>query len=423
MSATVAPRVSPKRFLLLIVLAFVAFAMLPSGAAAGNFDEEKMGCGGESPATCPDGTVGQAYSLTIYVMPPNDERGEDFGCLTFHPTSGTFPPGLSISDEGYIIGTPTQAGTYRFYLTAKMDKEPWCAATCGSKCTSDDEFILTIKPGIPKLTIGPETTPPATVGTAYSLPMTANLPDAKTWSIVNGALPSGLAINPSTGAISGTPAAAGSSTFTVQARIGPQQTDTKTLTIAVRNPLLIGASGPFSTQTRTAQTEVGVKFLATLAVTGGQGPYVVEQSGQLPDGIEFDVSDNSLSGLAEIPGTYRFMLTVADSEGRRATYAGTIVVAQRLAITTRKLKNGRVGVLYRSKLVSRGGVAPLSWRIKRGPLPRGIRFDRTTGSFVGIPAKAGTWVITVEIRDSLRVKTTATLVVLVKPALVRAGNR
>jgi hypothetical protein len=412
--------VTPKRFLLLVVLAFVAFAMLPASAAAGNFDEELMGCGGENPATCPTGTVGQPYAMTIYLAPRDGGRGEDFGCATFR-SNGNFPPGLSISDEGYITGTPTEAGNFEFYLEVHYNKNPGC-----NKPHSDDRFIISINPGVPqlpKLTIGPETTTPATVGTAYSLQMTANLSDSKTWTLASGTLPTGLALDASTGLISGTPTTAATNTFTVQATIGPQQTDTKTLTIAVRNPLLISGNGSFSTQTRTSQTEVGVRFSAHLAVTGGQGPYVVEQSGQLPDGIEFDVSDNSLSGLAESPGAYRFMLTVADTEGRRATYAGTILVAQRLAITTRKLKNGRVGVLYRSKLVSRGGVAPLSWRIKRGPLPRGIRFDRTTGSFVGIPAKAGTWVITVEIRDSLRVKTTATLVVLVKPARVRAGNR
>jgi hypothetical protein len=412
--------VSPKRFLLLVVLAFVAFAMLPASAAAGNFDEELMGCAGENPATCPTGTVGQPYSMTIYLAPRDGGRGEDFGCATFK-SNGSFPPGLSISDEGFISGTPTQAGNYEFFLEVHYNKDPGC-----NKPASDDRFVLPINPGVPqlpKLTIGPESTTPATVGSAYSLQMTANLPDAKTWTLAHGTLPAGLALDASTGLISGTPTTAGTHTFTVQATIGPEQTDTKTLTIAVRNPLLISGNGSFSTQTRTSQTEVGVRFSAHLAVTGGQGPYVVEQSGQLPDGIEFDVSDNSLSGLAESPGTYRFMLTVADSEGRSATYAATIVVAQRLAITTRKLKNGRVGVRYRSKLVSRGGVAPLSWRIKRGPLPRGIRFNRTTGSFVGIPAKAGTWVITVEIMDSLRVKTTATLVVLVKPALVRAGNR
>jgi large repetitive protein len=422
LSATVPSRVTLKRFLFVIVLALFATLVTASSAPAGNFDEEKMGCGGEAPATCPTGTVGQPYLMTIYLGPPDGARGEDWGCATFHVTSGTFPPGLSIQqDEGTISGTPTQAGSFRFYLTVKYDKNPGCA-----KAPSDDEFILNVNPGVPqlpKLTIGPETTTPATVGKAYSLQMTANLSDSKTWSVASGTLPTGLTLNSSSGLISGSPTAAGTYTFTVQATIDAQRTDTKTLTIAVRNPLVIGGNGSISPETRSTQTEVGVRFSAHLTVTGGQPPYAVAQTGSLPDGIEFDVSDNSLSGQATTPGTYRFTLSASDFEGRVATYAGTIVVAPRLAIATRKLKNGRVGGLYRAKLVSRGGVGPLTWRIKAGPIPRGIRFNRTTGTFVGNPVKAGTWVITVEIVDALRVKSTATMILLVKPALARRGNR
>jgi hypothetical protein len=412
MSATVAPRVSPKRFLLLVVLAFVAFAMLPSGAAAGNFDEEKMGCGGEDPATCPTGTVGQPYAMTIYLVPPDGGRGEDFGCATFHVTAGTFPPGLSINqDEGTITGTPTEAGTFGFYLTVHYQKNPGCY-----KLSSDDRFIIQINPGVPKLTIGPESAPVGTVGSPYSLQMTANLSDAKTWSISAGALPAGVSLNSSTGAISGTPTSAGSSNFTVQATIDSQRTDTKSLTIVVRAPLAITSPAAFN-GTRTARTEVGLLFSATLNATGGLGPYTWTQSGSLPDGIEFDVSDGSVSGQAETPGTYRFTLTVADAEGRNANYSGTIVVAKRLTLLTKKLRDGRVGRLYRFKLAQQGGMGPFTRRVKRGPLPKGVRFNATTGSFVGIPVKAGIWVITVEVVDALRVKATATVTLLVKPSV------
>ena len=105
--------------------AVLLLGVVPS-AAAGNFDEQRMNCTGEDPTTCPTGTEGVPYSLAIYLLPPplggGDPRGEDFGCATFHHTSGSFPPGLSISDEGYIGGTPTQAGTYEFFLTVRYDK-------------------------------------------------------------------------------------------------------------------------------------------------------------------------------------------------------------------------------------------------------------------------------------------------------------
>jgi hypothetical protein len=147
-------------------------------------------------------------------------------------------------------------------------------------------------------------------------------------------------------------------------------------------------------------------------------------AGILPDGLDLDLATGFLSGRPEFAGTYRFTLAVSDAEGRSDTYSGRITVAPRLAIATKRLKNGRVGRLYRAKLKSVGGVPVLNgdvaspgWRIKRGPLPRGIRFDRTTGSFVGIPAKAGTWVITVQIVDALRVKATTNVFLVVVPKL------
>lgn len=422
MSATFRRRVTLQRLLFVFVLACSAAVVFVPGAAAGNFDEQKMGCAGENPATCPTGTVGQPYSLEIYLAPPQaGTRGEDFDCATFHVGSGTFPPGLSISDEGFITGTPTQAGNFEFYLVVKYDK-PGCF-----KVASDDRFIIPINPGVPvlpKLIIGPESTTPATVGTGYQLQMTANLSDAKTWSIAGGTLPPGLSINASTGLISGSPTAAGDYTFTVQATLADQRSDTKTLGVAVRNPLVVSRNGSVSVQTQIAQGEVGARFSARLVVSGGEPPYEVEQSGLLPDGVEFDDSDNSLSGIPEVPGTYRFTVNVTDAHARTATYAGTIVVAPRLAIKTRRLVKGRVGTRYRSKLASIGGVTPLEWRIKAGPLPRGIRFNRAAGTFVGRPVKAGTWVITVELRDALRVKAIANVVVTVRrPLLARRGKR
>jgi large repetitive protein len=408
MSGTVPSRVTPKRALIVLLLVLSAAVVFVPGAAAGNFDEELMGCAGENPATCPTGTVGQPYSIKIYLLPRDGERGEDWGCATFHATSGTFPPGLIITDEGYITGTPTQAGIFDFYLTVRYDKNPGCF-----KPASDDTFIIRINPGVPKLVIGPETAPVGTVGAAYNLQMTANLPDAKTWSIASGALPAGLTINASSGVISGTPTTAGESTFTVQAAIDAQRSDTKTLTIAVRSPLVANATRGFDSDTRTAQTEVGLAFSARLTATGGQGPYTWTLTGSLPEGIEFDATTGTLSGTAELPGTFRFTLAIADSEGRTATYPATIAVAKRLSVQTKRLKNAKVGRLYRSKLASTGGVAPVTWKLKRGPLPKGIRFDRATGSFAGVPTKAGTWVITVEITDALRVKATSNVFLVV----------
>lgn len=412
MSGSVADRVSlSQRLLVAACLAVAATIVLVPSAGADNFDEQKMGCSGEGPSTCPTGTEGQPYSLAIYLMPPDGGRGEDFGCATFHHTSGSFPPGLSISDEGYISGTPTAAGTFRFYLEVRYDKE----ASCPFKSPSQGELIISINPGVPRLVIGPEQSgvPISTVGTPFTLQMTASLPDAKTWSIAGGELPPGLALGATDGVITGTPTTAGTYTFTVRAEIDAQRVDTKTLAIAVRDPISIAAAQVNATSSELPPSEVGVRFSAVLAATGGVGTYTWSRDGSLPPGIVFGAVGD-LTGRPTAAGTYRFTVTATDSEGRTATFNGILTVAPRLAVETTRLKIGRVGRYYQFRLRARGGVAPFKARIKRGPLPRGILFDPTVGVFFGAPTKVGTWRIGVEMVDALGVKASATVTLVVR---------
>ncbi len=66
-------------------------------------------------------------------------------------------------------------------------------------------------------TIGPISLPLAVAGTFYSVTLAAaGGPAPYTWSLASGALPAGLQLNSSTGTISGTPTATGTSNFTVQ---------------------------------------------------------------------------------------------------------------------------------------------------------------------------------------------------------------
>lgn len=395
-----------RRLSLLVAFAAVLSLGIVPGAVAGNFDEQRMNCTGENPATCPTGTTGTSYSLPIELGGDEDEA-----CAVYTLGSGSLPPGLSITRPfvnetgfGLISGTPTQAGTYEFYLVVTYNRE----AACPFKNPSDDRFRITINPGLEKLTIGPESTTPGTSGAPYSLQMTATVAEPKTWSINSGALPPGLAINAATGLISGTPTAAGTYTFEVLAKMAADsRQDTKVLAIVVRDPLAIVAGDPFTT-TRSAVGEVSVPFEAMLTATGGDGTYTwTLASGTLPPGLA--LAQGALAGTPRRAGVYGFSARVTDAEGRVADYAARVVIAPKLAIATRLVKPGRVARFFQRKLATRGGIRPALWRLVRGPLPRGVFFDRGVGAFYGYPAKPGRFRVTVEATDSLGVKATKTL--------------
>ena len=412
------PPVGLKRLLILVVAAAAMSLGLASSAPAGNFDEQRMGCTGEKPGICPTGTTGTPYQIPIELV--NDE---DEGCSVTRVGSGSFPPGLVIeSDALRISGTPTQAGTFDFFLTVSYDRSESClyenpegSGVFVYKTPSDDEFRININEGLAKLTLGPEAAAPATVGSPYTLQMTATVADAKTWSISAGSLPTGVALNAATGLISGTPTTAGQFDFTVSAKMnGDTRSDTKALGIVVRERVAIAGSEPFTTA-RRAVGEVTSPFEAMLVASGGTGTYTWSlTSGTLPDGLA--LAEGAIAGTPTESGTYPFIATVTDSEGRTATYPGRIVVATKLAISPVPLRPGMVGKYYSAKLKTLGGVKPATWRLVRGPLPRGLRFDRAFGQIYGTPRLAGRYRVTFEARDALGIRATKTIRIQVAAA-------
>jgi hypothetical protein len=407
--------VNVKRLSLVVVLAVFAALAVTASAPAGDFaDEPCPDASGPDTATCPAGTTGVPYSVTI-------KPKEGAGCGAASPqvwtvSSGSIPPGLTFSSNGtqgaVISGIPTVAGNFTFYITVRnpYKEEPPGTIICNGDF-SDKKHTIPILQGLAKLTLGPESAGPGTTGRPYSLQMTSTVTDAKSWSISSGTLPPGLSINASTGLISGTPTTAGTYDFTVYAKVNADtRSDTKALQIVVRDPLVVTARAPFIA--RRALTEVGVPFTATITASGGFGTYTWSvTTGTVPPGLE--LVDGQITGTPTTAGSYAFIASVTDQEGRKASYTARIVVAQKLSISTLVLRAGKVGKLYTAKLKTFGGVKPASWRLFRGPLPKGIHFDRLLGTLSGTPKKAGRYRVTFMATDVLGVVSKRTLTIVV----------
>jgi len=311
--------------------------------------------------------------------------------FTWSITTGSLPPGLTLnSASGLISGTPSAAGTATF--AARL-------VDAGVPAQSTTQiFTLTV---VVAPAVATSTLPDATTGAAYSQTLAAANGTAPfAWSLVpgQGVLPDGLTLNPATGVISGSPTAAGTSAFTVEAMDSttPKQSATQHLTIAVANPLSIS----------TLELPGGVvnaPYLRTLSGSGGATPYAWSvTTGTLPAGLALDRATGVISGTPTKAGNSSFSVTATDSGNPHRTSAAqplTLDVVAGLFGTTTSLPQAAVGQTpaYTAQLTAIGGTAPYVWTLT-GTLPPGLGLA-PNGQITGPPTQTGVFPFTVQVTD------------------------
>jgi len=228
--------------------------------------------------------------------------------FTWSVSSGSLPPGISLSADGNLSGTPTATGTSSFTVQV----------TDANNQTATEATSITVSAGVSTTFAAP---PGAVAGTAYTDTLTATGGTTPyTWSVNAGSLPPGITLT-SAGVLTGTPTAGGSYPFSVNVVDANNGIATTSITLVVADAVSLSFPAPPSGTVGTAYTD-------TLTATGGTTPYSWSVSaGTLPAGITLNASTGVLAGTPTATGTSSFTIKVTDANNQTAAEPTSITIA------------------------------------------------------------------------------------------------
>ena len=240
-------------------------------------------------STYGDGRISSFYDQTV---------SADFA-TSYSIVSGSLPAGLSLTtSSGRISGTPTTRGTSTFTIRAT-----------NSAGSQDKSFSIRIYAKLPSWTAaGADTTlnSDLRVGTPYSDAISAV--DATSYGIRPGtSLPSGLSLNTSTGAITGTPTGNGTFNFTIRAFNLDSEFVERSFSLFVKRRV------PVWTDQTVSLIAVQNEAYSN-GVTATDAASYSLKSGSLPPGISLNTSNGVISGTPTTPGAYSFVITASNAD-------------------------------------------------------------------------------------------------------------
>jgi hypothetical protein len=326
------------------------------------------------PQTTISATVGQAIAADTPTVS---------GSVTTYSVSPGLPAGLSLSGSaGAITGTPTTVTAQTTYTIT--------AANAAGSTTATVQIVVNTVP--PSNLAYPQAGITATVGQAIATDTPSVTGIVASYS-VNPALPAGLNISTSTGAISGTPTSVtAQATYTIT---GTNSAGSTTATVQI----VVNAVAPSNLaypQTSIAAA-VGQAIVAdTPSVTGTVTSYSVSPA--LPAGLNISASTGTISGTpTAVTAQATYTITATNSAGS-ATAAVQIVVnavaPSNLAYPQSSI-TAAVGQAITTDTPSVTGTVT-SYSVSPA-LPAGLNISSSTGTISGTPTSVtaqGTYTVT-----------------------------
>ncbi len=289
-------------------------------------------------------------------------------------SSGTLPPGLSISKSGLITGTPTTAGSF---TTAIDDTEG------GTSESVSFTWTVTAASGTTLVSPGNQS---STVGTAITALQIADT-KADAGSFKSTTLPPGLSISTS-GLITGTPTTAGTfPTVTVSdTESGTPESVSFSWTVAAASGTTLVSPGNQSSTVGTAIT--ALQIADTKADAGSF------KSTTLPPGLSISTS-GLITGTPTTAGTFP-TVTVSDTESgtpESVSFSWTVAAASGSTLVSPGTQSGStVGIAITGLQIADPKADANSF--SSSTLPPGLSIS-TSGLITGTPTTSGTFTTTV----------------------------
>jgi len=336
-----------------------------------------------TPSPLPGATLGTFYSIMF-----NTSDGPASAIYTWQAGQTPPPPGLTLTTDGVLSGTPTGTGTFNFQVFV-FDEKDGIQATKNFSMTVAGSLIVTT----------PSPLPNADANSPYKA--TLNATGGTTpyhWNIVSG-LPSGLNLDPNAGIISGTPLNPGQFAFSVQVIDSANSAGSKTFSLTINPALKITTGSPLPSGT------VGLTYSQAIAAIGGQTPYTFSvqstpfNPNPAPPGLALS-SAGVLSGVPTTAGSYNFGVLLTDAIGAQVSMPFALTVNPPLAFSTPSpLPSGTVGQAYSQPIIATGGTTPYTFSITTPP--PGLTLD-ASGVLSGTPTTPGTFQFNVTATDSAK---------------------
>jgi choice-of-anchor A domain-containing protein len=309
---------------------------------------------------------------------------------------GTMPAGLTLNTTtGAVTGTPTAAGSFSVQV-----KDALGATSTGCAITINTSLVVSCG----SVSAGK-------VGVSFnSGPMTVSGGKSPyTFSVV-GSMPAGLTLNTTTGAVTGTPTAAGSFKVQVKDALGATSAG---CAITISAPLVVSCGS-------VTAGEVGVAFNSgPMTVSGGTAPYTFSVVGTLPAGLTLNTSTGAVTGTPTAAGSFK--VQVKDATGATGTSCGcAITINTVLTVSCGSVSAGKVGVSFNSGAMTvSGGLAPYTFSVV-GTMPAGLTLNTTTGAVTGTPTAAGSF--KVQVKDALGATSAGCAITISAPLVVSCGS-